>query len=188
MTPAGKDNQQKWMMFHVCQVVQDSLVSHLFPKRLHLWKSIKDSKELKAFILSAFKKFLLFLERHSKGKEIFSLIPSLARLHAYFYMSFATYSLCTCHDGITKTKIWFEIQRTVIVSILHVVEEGIQSKMSCNIEALNSEPLGKTELPVDEAALYRVSGWALKSCVDNTEKCLKQKKTWFKLIPRLHWQ
>ena len=174
-------------MSHVCKVVPDSLVSHLFPKRLLLWKSIKDSKELKTFILSAIKKFLLLLERHSKGKEKYShlYLAWLDYMRTYTCRSQHTLSALATMALLGRPEISFDIQRTVIASILHAVQEGIQSQMSCKIEALNSEPLGTTELPADETALYHVSGWALKSCIDNTKKCLKQKKTCFELKQQL---
>ena len=45
--------------------------------------------------------------------------------------------------------------------------------MSAKIEEIESEP-SASELPGDDTALYRISGWALKSIIDLTTKALKQ--------------
>lgn len=59
-------------------------------------------------------------------------------------------------------------------SSLYAIQEGIQSQMSANIEQPEVAP-SVPELHADDTALYRISGWALKSCIDNTKKKLKQK-------------
>ena len=71
-----------------------------------------------------------------------------------------------------------DIQRTVNASILHAVQDSIQSLMAANIEALSSSDQRKLDVPAgaDETALYRISGWALKSCIDNAKKNIKPSK------------
>ena len=60
---------------------------------------------------------------------------------------------------------------------MHTVQDIIQSQMAKNIEALNAGS-DQRELhpPSDETALYRISGWALKSCIDNANKHINPSK------------
>ena len=60
------------------------------------------------------------------------------------------------------------MQRIVIACILHSVQEGMQSQMAAEIETIEVEP-SVSELLGDDTALYRISGWALKSIIDTTK-------------------
>ena len=69
----------------------------------------------------------------------------------------------------TQSCISSDAQRT---AILHAVQGGIQST---TIEKLEDDiHVNETDLPADDTALYRLSGWA---CTDNTTKLLKKKET-----------
>ena len=68
-----------------------------------------------------------------------------------------------------------ETKRTIVAAILHATQEGIQSQMAAKIE-LEVAPC-VSELYADNTALYRISGWALKSCIDNVRKKLKLSNT-----------
>lgn len=46
--------------------------------------------------------------------------------------------------------------------------------MAVKIEEVESEEPGVSELPCDDTALHRISGWALKSSTDLTKKALKK--------------
>ena len=62
------------------------------------------------------------------------------------------------------------VQSTVLASILHAVQEEIQLQMANHIESLTEGPALTTEKPSDHTALYRISGWALKSAIDYRTK------------------
>ena len=69
---------------------------------------------------------------------------------------------------------YFICYSIVIAGILHAVQDGIQSQMATKIETLEAE-CSMTELPADDTALYRISGWALKSCIDKYQKTFEEK-------------
>ena len=48
--------------------------------------------------------------------------------------------------------------------------------MAAKIEQLEVAPC-VSELHADDTALYRISGWALKSCIDNVKKTIKYRHT-----------
>ena len=169
------------IMSQVFKVVPVSLVSNLFPKRLLLWHSIKDSKELATFTLTAIDHYLFLIEKHSKGKEKYAhlYLAWLEYIRIYTCRSKQTLSSLATMALLKRPEISFDIQRTVIASILHAVQDAVQSQMTLKIEALGTESTeqGPQEISADETSLYRISGWALKSCIDNTRKCLKGKQT-----------
>ena len=67
----------------------------------------------------------------------------------------------------------------MIVAILHAVQDGIQKHIANKIEHLSMEcdsTVASVEFPADDTALYRLSGWALKCCIENCEKDYEKKK------------
>ena len=133
-------------------------------------------------LLSAIEKFLLLLEGNSNGKD----------KYANLYISWLDY-ICTftCRQKQTlaslanlallkgNTEILFDTQKTVIAAILHAVQDGIQTQIANKIEHLSTEgdsTVASVELLVDDTALYRLSGWALKCCIENCEKDYEKKR------------
>ena len=68
-----------------------------------------------------------------------------------------------------------ETKRTIVAAILHATQEGIQSQMATKIELEVAACV--SELHAEDIALYRISGWDLKSCIDNVRKNLKLSNT-----------
>ena len=64
-----------------------------------------------------------------------------------------------------STTVSHDAQATVLASVLHAIQEEIQSQMGNQIESL-TQPTVFTEKPSDETSLYRISGWAIKSAID----------------------
>lgn len=162
---------------HVYKVVPDGLVSHLFPERLLLWEQIKDSKEFKTFLLMSIDHFLILLEQNSKGKDKYAhlYLAWLDYIRTYTCRSQQTLSGVATMVLLQRSGISLSVQRTVVATILHSVQNAIQSRMATNIEALNDSDQRDLHVPAadaDETALYRISGWALKSCIDITRKHL----------------
>ena len=93
-------------------------------------------------------------------------------------MSIKTNFSIICYPSTNHEYISSDTQRTVVAGILHAVQDGIQSQMVTKIEKLEeSDESSVIELPADDTALYCLSDWALKSCIDNTTKLLKKKET-----------
>ena len=170
------------VILYVYKAVPECLVPDLFPQRLILWEAIQGTIELKKILLTAIEKFLLLLEGNSKGKD----------KYANLYISWLDY-ICTftCRQKQTlaslaslsllkvNEQISFDTQKTVIAAILHAVQDGIQKQIANKIEHLSTEgdsAVASVELPADDTALYRLSGWALKCCVENCEKDYEKKK------------
>ena len=57
--------------------------------------------------------------------------------------------------------------------------------MPAKIEEVEREP-SMSELPGDDTALYRISGWALKSAIDLTTKAFKQENAREEVQHQLH--
>ena len=137
---------------------------------------MQDTVKLKNFIHSAIDKFILLFEQNSIGKKYANLylawldyICSSACPSKQTLAALATLALLrgNCDIGILS-----DTQRTVIAAVLHAVQDAIQSQMATEIEKLEDDSI-VTEYPADDTALYRLSGWALKSCIDNTIKLVK---------------
>lgn len=58
-----------------------------------------------------------------------------------------------------------QTKRTVLAYILHGVQDGVQSQMTAVISE-GMETSDSLEQHGDDTALYRISGWALKSVID----------------------
>ena len=134
------------------------------------------AKELEYFIVTATEKYIELYNKHSKGQE----------KYANLYLAWLNYitsftcrsqqllsSLCLLflllggYDSPIQTK----TQRTVIACILHSVQDGVQSQMAAKIEAMGEGvETSSLELAGDDTALFRISGWALKSIIDATKK------------------
>ena len=168
-------------MSYIHKTVPGSLVSGLFPERLVLWESIRDTTELKSFIHSAIDTFILLFEQNSKGKDKYAnlYLAWLDYIRSFTCRSkqtLATLATLVLLRGNNDLSISSDTQTTVVAGILHAVQDGILSQMGTKIEKLEEES-SIIELPADDTALYRLSGWALKSCIDNTTKLLKKKET-----------
>lgn len=57
------------LLAYVDDNVSKGLVPSLFPEHMELWSYLKDTEELKHFILSAADMYMTFYDQHSKGKE-----------------------------------------------------------------------------------------------------------------------
>ena len=146
-------------------------------------EAIQGTLELKKILLIAIEKFLLLLEGNSKGND----------KYANLYISWLDY-ICTftCRQKQTLAslaslallkgngEISFNTQKKpVIAAILHAVQDGIQKQIANKIEHLSTEgesTVASVELPADDTALYRLSGWALKCCIENCEKDYEKKR------------
>ena len=178
------------LLSHVCDSVSKGLVSSLFPERMELWKYLQDTKEFEHFVYSAADKYIIFFDQHSKGKEKYAnlyltwlkYITSFTCRSKQSLVTLCTLSLLLGGYG---SAIQPETQRTVIASILHGVQEGMQCQMAAKIEEVESEP-SMSELPGDDTALYRISGWALKSAIDLTRKAFKQENAREEVQHQLH--
>jgi hypothetical protein len=167
----------------ICHSVPDSLVPSLFPERMELWKSLKDTDELKSFIHCAADDYLRFYDQHSKGKEKYANLYLTWLKYISSFTCKSQQSLATlCRLAILFSHCRMEyqpqIKKTVIASILHAVQEGMQSQMASMIATFEADPV-VSQLPSanDDTALYRISGWALKSTIENITKLTKDDTT-----------
>ena len=136
----------------------------------------------KGFVYSAVDKYVSLYEVNSKGKD----------KYANLYLAWLDYNVIRCFTCWTKQTLASlaslallfgnnstalpETKRTIVAAILHATQEGIQSQMAAKIEQLEVAPC-VSEVHADDTALYRISGWALKSCIDNVRKKLKLSNT-----------
>ena len=167
-------------MLYVQNTVANSLVSSLYPDRQTLWESIQDTDGLKSFIYSAVDKYVSLYEANSKGKDKYAnlylaWLDYIRGFTCWTKQTLASLASLALLFGNNSTSLP-ETKRTIIAATLHAVQEGIQSQMAAHIEQLEAPP-SVAELHADDTALYRISGWALKSCIDNARKKLKQKGT-----------
>ena len=163
----------------VCSCVSSTLVPSLFPERKKLWESVKDTYNLSSFIYSAADTYVCYYDQHSKGKEKY------ANLYLAWLKHISSFT-CTSQPTLSTLALLFsrcgqvyqpQTKRTVVASILHAVQEGIQSQMAnmiATFETESVEPRLLTES--DDTALYRISGWALKSVTDSVTKLIKVEK------------
>ena len=138
------------VILHVTTSVPCGLVSSLFPEHKSLWDSISNTKELTKFIEHLADKYLLLYEQYSN-------LAWLDTIRSYTCKSERTQTtrgewapVLAKHDSTVSES----TQATVLASILHAVQEEIQSQMATHIQK-NHKPL-----------LYRISGWAIKSAID----------------------
>lgn len=167
------------LLSYVRDSVSKGLVSSLYPERLELWKHLQDTEQLEHFVYSAADKYISFYDQHSRGKEKYAnlyltWLNYISSFTCRSRQSLATLCTLSLLLGGYGSAVRPEIQRTVIACILHGVQEGMQSQMATKIEEVEHE-CSKSELPGDDTALYRISGWELKSTIDLTMKALKQK-------------
>ena len=171
---------REMILVHIHTSLASTLVSALFPERLTLWESIRDTTELKRFIYSAIDKYISLYEHNSKGKEKYATLylawlDYICTFTCRSRQTLATLASLALLRGYLVQDVSFNTQRTVIAGILHSVQEAIQSQMATKIETVGLQAdSSTTDLCADDTALYRLSGWALKSCVDNTKKLLKK--------------
>ena len=59
------------------------------------------------------------------------------------------------------------------IGLLHAVQDAVQSQMAAHIETIETDAM-VPEIPSDDTALYRISGWALKSAIDSRKEKLKK--------------
>ena len=171
------------VVLYVHKTVSEGILPDLFPERLILWEKLQYSIELKKFLHSAIDKYRLLLIDNGKGKD----------KYANLYIAWLDY-ICsfTCPQKQTLASIAnlailkgnadvsFNTQRTVTAALLHAVQDGLQIQIARKIEHLSKEGDSSitvpVELPADDIALYRLSGWALKSCIDNCKKESEKRK------------
>ena len=166
----------------VCHSVPDSLLPSLFPERMQLWKSLQDTDDFKDFIYRAADDYLCFYDQHSKGKEKYAnlyltWLKYISSFTCKSQQSLAT--LCRLALLFSHCRVDYppQVRRTVVASILHAVQEGMQSQMANMIATFETDSV-VSQLPSanDDTALYRISGWALKSAIENVAKLTKNDK------------
>ena len=127
---------------------------------MELWQSICDTEELSSFIHTAAEKYLSLYDRHTKGREKYAsvylawldYIRSFTCKSQQTLATLATLAFLLGKHGSTISP---ETQRTVIASVLHAVQEAVQSEMACHIESIEMDQLvPNTEIPSDDVALY----------------------------------
>ncbi len=164
---------------NVLHSVPTGLVPSLFPERKMLWDSISQCMELKDFIENQVDKYLSLYEKHSKGRE----------KYATLFLSWLDVTRTfTCKSQQTPTALaeWAPVlakhdnasaktQTTVLASIFQAIQEHIQTQMATEIDALEEYSFTE-EKASDSTALYRISGWAVKSAIDYRVKRSKKNK------------
>jgi len=144
---------------------------------MELWQSIVIQKNQVLLFTQLLRNISLY-DRHTKGREKYAslYLAWLDYIRSFTFKSqqtrgtLATLAFLLGRHGST---ILPETQRTRIASVLHAVQEAVQSEMAGHIESIEMDPLvPNSEIPSDDVALYHISGWALKSTIDYREKCL----------------
>ena len=178
-----KDIDKQAVVEHVRTSVPKTLMESLFPERMGLWKSIAETKELEVFIINNAVKFLTLYDANIKGSNKY------ANLYLSWLQVIRSYTCKTeqtaesrAEWGVVLAKhgdiISEHIQRTVIATILNSVQDGTQAQMAAKIEQIdggesNPEPV---ESLSDDTALYRISGWALKSAIQIKRRAVTKSK------------
>ena len=123
-----------------------------------------------------------FYDQHSKGKEKYAnlyltWLKYISSFTCKSQQSLAT--LCRLALLFSHCRVDYppQVRRTVVASILHAVQEGMQSQMANMIATFETDSV-VSQLPSanDDTALYRISGWALKSAIENVAKLIKNDK------------
>ena len=132
-----KDVNQAAIVSYVHETVTKTLVPSLFPERMELWQSICNTEKLNSFIHTAAEKYISLYDQYSKGKEKYAnlylawldYIRSFTCKSQQTLTTLATVAVILAkHGSATST----ETQRTVFASILHAVQEGMQSQMAAH--------------------------------------------------------
>lgn len=145
----------------VCHSLPASLVPSLFPECMQLWNLLQDTDELKDFIHCAADDYLRFYDQHSKGKEKYAnlyltWLKYISSFTCKSQQSLAT--LCRLALLFSHCRVDYQPQvRTVIASILHAVQEGMQFQMANMIATFKTDSV-VSQLPSanDDTALYRI--------------------------------
>lgn len=169
-----KSVNQGDVISHVMKKVPNELMPLLFPSRVVFWESIKRSEELKVFLINNIGHYLELYIKHSKGKDKY------ANLYIDWLKVIASYTCKSQQTVATMAELGLlaakhesaSIDSTVIASILHALQEGVQMQMSVAIESLEAVSV-PDDIPSDDTGLYRISGWALKSSIDHKKGDLK---------------
>lgn len=149
--------------------VMASIVPSLFPDRKRLWESIHHSTELDIFIGHQADKYLTLYEKYSKGKNKYAnlFLAWLDVIRNFTCKSKQTEGakkewelLATHTPGVSEST-----QSTLLACILHAVQEGIQIQMANHIDDITENSMLDMEKVSDHTALYRISGWAVKSAI-----------------------
>ena len=171
------------LIAHVYDSVRSSLVPSLFPEGVKVWESLQDTDELNSFVQSAADDYICFYDQHSKGKEKYAnlyltWLKYISSFTCKSQQSLATLCRLTLLFGTGGGAFKQQTKRTMVASILHAVQEGIQSQMASVIATFETDPVSSQAPSAnDDTALYRISGWALKSTIDNVTKVTKDDTT-----------
>ena len=152
----------------------------LFPERMKIWTAINGSEELKLFIENNGKHFSNLYSRFSRGKDKY------ANLYLAWLDHIRSYTCTSALTGQGTSGDWSAMlskylpetltmaaQRTILASILHAIQDGIQLQISSLIVEKEENTEQASEQLSDDTALYRVSGWAVKSAIDHKKNDLK---------------
>lgn len=166
------------VILHVLDTVPKSLMPSLYPERMELWVAISNSEELKLFINHNRERYIIYYDQFSKGKDKY------ANLYLKWLDEIRSYT-CKEYQRTETMDKWApvlaicshipeSIQRTVIASIMHAVQDAMQLQISSNIENVDQEleDHHNIEKPSDDTSCYRISGWAVKSAIDHRQKDL----------------
>lgn len=166
-----KSVNREHVISHVMNKVPSELMSTIFPSRLEFWESIQQSDAFKSFITKNIDHYLELYLKHSKGKDKYAnlYIDWMKVMTSYTCKSQQTVAT-VAELGLLATK--NEVNTTVIASVLHALQEGVQIEMSKCIETLHTVSVPDDFLS-DDTGLYRISGWALKSSIDHKRGDLK---------------
>ena len=176
----AKDIDRAQVVSSVIELVPNHLVPSLFPERKALWDSISQCDELKKFIDLQIDKYLNLYDKHSKGREKYAtlflswldVIRSFTCKSQQTPAALADWSPVLAKSRVTASE---TTQSTVLATILQGIQENIQAQMATKIATLEVCSFAE-EKPSDHTALYRISGWAVKSAIDHRSKRLKNIK------------
>lgn len=145
----------------------------LFPERTNFWTAISNSEELKIFVDNNIEIYLQLYIKFGKGKDKYAnlFLAWLDHIRSYTCKEFMTTGRDDWSDILYKyspESISEGTQRTMLASILHAVQDGIQSQIAPKLIE-GSESTTRSEIS-DDTALYRISGWAVKSAIDHRQR------------------
>ena len=145
----------------------------LFPDRMELWTAIMETKELRNFIYLSVDKYIKLYDTYGKGKDKYAnlYLGWLDLIRSYTCEKHRTSEtrrewalVCAKHSPVSDST-----ERTVISSILHSVQDGMQSQMSSHIATFQDAKIDTVQKVSDDTACYRISGWAVKSAIDRRQ-------------------